>query len=159
MKKYYSALILIFLFQTSFGQKKVFEGAWFTIKYPSNFTAVGSLRSTSADGYESAFFKSPDGLVEFYIFSPQWGGNYDDISVKPNEKILSKNISKYSDNTITYWTISDKNATYLRSYQETSLDETTNWVIGIKYKNQSAFNKYKQAYLDFKKSLVKFEDH
>ncbi|MFM7158033.1 MAG: hypothetical protein ACKO0Y_09495, partial [Bacteroidota bacterium] len=34
-----------------------YEGAWFTIKYPSDFTVRHSMRSiSSAEGFDSAFF-------------------------------------------------------------------------------------------------------
>lgn len=149
--------LLFFFSLTVYSQTKVFNGAWFEIKYPSNFTAIGSLKSISADGFESAIFKSPDGLVEFYIFSPQWGGEYSDINLKSNEKLQSTETKIIGEKTIKYWTIADKNAKYIRSYQETK-DESTNWVIGIKYKDQIAYNKYKQMYLKFKLSLKQFAD-
>ena len=38
------------------GNWRVYNGAWFKIKYPSNFKARPSQRSSSAQGYDSAFF-------------------------------------------------------------------------------------------------------
>ena len=149
--------LFLFASQTIYSQTKVFKGAWFEIKYPTSFSATGSLKSISADGYESAFFKSPDGLVEFYVFSPQWSGEYSDINLKTNEKLQSTETKKSAYKTLIYWTIADKNAKYIRSYQETK-DESTNWVVGIKYKNQAAYNKYKSIYLKFKASLKQFAD-
>ena len=157
MKPFIAALFLTFAINSSYAQTKTFQGAWFEISYPYNFKAIGSLKSTTADGYESAFFRSPDGSVEFYIFSPQWRGDYSDISLKANEKVQATETKTKGNKTITYWTIADKNLKYTRSYQEIS-HESTNWVVGIKYKDQTAFNKYKPMYLKFKASLKQFAD-
>jgi hypothetical protein len=160
MKKTILFAVVVFITATLFGQTKTFTGAWFEIKYPSAFTPRPSLRSaTSQQGYESAFFKSPDGLVEFYIYSPQWSGNPTDIALKISEEKTSTT-SKASGNVIiTWWTITAKDRSYTRTYQETMDNvSNTNWVVGIKYKNQSAYNKYKQQYLAFKASLSQFGD-
>jgi hypothetical protein len=58
------------------GVYKLYKGAWFDIMYPAGFTVRPSIKSsTSAEGYDSVFFASPDGKVEFYISSPQWRGS------------------------------------------------------------------------------------
>jgi hypothetical protein len=60
---------------------KKYKGAWFEIEYPDAFTVEPSLKSsTNVEGFDSALFTSPDGKVQFYIFSPQWTG-------KPEESI------------------------------------------------------------------------
>lgn len=142
------------------GQTKTFKGAWFDIKYPSAFKVKPSLKSaTNTNGYESAFFESPDRLVEFYVFSPQWRGEATDIELKTSEKITGDKTETTGNTTIRWWTIAAKNGSYTRSYQEkTDNISNTNWIIGIKYKNQAAFNKYKKQYLAFKSSLVQYAD-
>lgn len=142
------------------GQTKTYSGAWFDIKYPSTFTVKPSLKSaTNANGYESAFFQSPDRLVEFYVFSPQWSGKATDIALKTTEKITSTKTETSDNITIRWWTITANNGSYTRSYEEkTDNLSNTNRVIGIKYKNQSAFDKYKKQYLAFKASLVQYAD-
>ena len=154
----FKLFILFLIFSLLFNaQSKVFKGAWFDIQYPASFTEVCSLKSISSDGCESAFFKSSDGLVEFYIFSPQWKAAYTDIALKSTEKQTQSKIVHKCSKTIKFWTIVDKSGQYTRSYQEIA-DESTNWVIGLKYKNQAAYNKYKSAYLAFKKSLKQYAD-
>lgn len=66
-----------------------YKGAWFDIEYPASFKVENSLKSsTSSEGFDSAFFTSPDGKVQFYIFSPQWSGKPGDIKIQENEKML-----------------------------------------------------------------------
>lgn len=71
-------------------QDRTFTEAWFEVKYPSDFTAQGLMVSASGEEnqFDGAFFTSPDGEVEFYIFSPQWGGGGEptDIALRSNEK-------------------------------------------------------------------------
>ena len=145
--------------QLIIAQTKTFDGAWFEIKYPSTFIAKGSLNSMTSDGFESAVFKSPDNLVEFYIFSPQWSGDAMDITIKTTEKLASKKSQKIGDVEIIWWTISAKDGSYSRSYQEKfNRLENSNWIIGIKYKNSSSLEKYKKEYSSFKSSLKQFAD-
>jgi hypothetical protein len=160
MKKAMLFTAFVIVSATVSGQTKTFNGAWFDIKYPSSFTPRPSLISaTSAKGYESAFFRSPDGSAEFYIFSPQWSGTPTDISLRSTEKITSTTSKTSGNVTVKWWTITANDGSYTRTYQETTNSSAnTNWVIGIKYKDQSAYNKYKQQYLAFKASLVQFAD-
>ena len=136
-----------------------FSGAWFDIKYPANFepeilsyskSKFGSNGQKQAD---AVIFRSPDGKVEFYIFSPQWGGDapWIDLNSK-TERIASKEIKKSQrDNGAYTWvTIQAKDGSYSRSYQEfISENNGIHWVVGIKYASQSAFNDYRKSYLFF----------
>jgi hypothetical protein len=152
---------LLLLVTPASAQTKKYTGAWFDIFYPANFKVKPSQKSPSAEGYESAFFISPDKTAEFYVFSPQWNGDPADISLKPaTEKETNRKTTKDVNGTdITWFTIEANNKTYTRTYEE-SLNETYNTrrVVGIKYKNQAAYKKYKTAYLAFKKSLIQYAD-
>lgn len=88
IRKILCAVVAAIFFLHLSAQDQTYRGAWFEVKYPSDFTAQGSMGSGSAedDQFDSAFFTSPDGEVEFYIFSPQWGGESTDIALWPNEK-------------------------------------------------------------------------
>lgn len=161
MRKLIYTLVAMMLCVHLSAQTKTFRGAWFEITYPRSFTARGSLPSytTAGEGFDSAFFVSPDKEVEFYIFSPQWDGEATDIALKPNEKEASRQVKETKTETITYLTISAKDGSYVRSYQETFRKlGNTRWVVGIKYRNQKAYNRYKKDYLSFKVSLVQFTD-
>lgn len=160
MKKILFAVMATMLFLQMSAQTKTYRGAWFEVKYPKNFVAKGSIPSaTSGKGFDSAFFTSPDGQVEFYIYSPQWNGKPTDIALKSNEKKGKEQVVKNKNQVITYWTITAKNGSYTRSYQETRDElQNTSWVVGIKYKNQKAYNRYKKQYIAFKSSLEQFAD-
>jgi len=155
--KFYLFILFSILTVQLIAQTKVFKGAWFDINYPASFSSNCSLTSSTAEGCESAFFLSPDKTVEFYIFSPQWKGVCSDIALTSTEKQTQSKIEYVQNKTIHYWTIVDKQGKYTRSYQEIA-DESTNWVVGIKYKNLAAYTKYKAAYLAFKKSLKQYAD-
>jgi hypothetical protein len=159
MKRVILFFIIIIIYQVTIAQTKTFSGAWFDINYPSNFLAKGSLKSPSSDGFESAIFKSPDNLVEFYIFSPQWNGEAKDILLKTNEKLSSSKSEIYGDIETKWWTITSSDGSYSRSYQQKyNKSQNTKWIIGIKYKNSSALEKYKKEYASFKNSLKQYAD-
>lgn len=140
---------------------KSYRGAWFEIAYPSTFSVQPSIKSEGIQGkFESVYFASPDKLVRFYIFSPQWAGENADIAVKPGENAaVTEKTEKDQQMTRRYFTIKPKKEGMTRSYVEnTNEDKTVRWVIGIEYANQAAYDKYKSQYLKFKKSLVQFAD-
>lgn len=137
-----------------------FYGAWFSVWFPQDFEIIPSMTSSSSDGYDSVKFLSSDGLVEFYVYSPQWNGEATDIVLNPNsEKITSKDTKSQGNQTITWITISAKDRSYQRSYQITeNKSSNTSYTIGLKYAHQTAYNQYKPQYLQFKKSLEQYAD-
>ena len=145
---------------------KTYKGAWFDVKIPSNFSIKPSKKSSS--GYESVFFESPDKLVEFYVFSPQSFGKTEDIYVKPAKELLvSKEIKDNGKSPslfpsiITNYSIKAIDGSYLRTFQETAEingDTVVYLITGIKYKSEIEYNKYKQDYINFKKSLIRYAD-
>jgi hypothetical protein len=161
MKKQLSlALIALMSITVLCAQTKVFKGAWFDIKYPATFTARPSLPvGSAANACESAFFLSPDRLVEFYVFSPQWSGEPSDIALKGTETLASTRTESSGTSISTWWTITDKAGAYTRSYHEKrDTMSNTNLVFGVKYKDITAYNKYKEQYVAFKASLVQYAD-
>ena len=138
-----------------------YKGAWFQIKYPGSFKVCPSLKSSSAaEGYDSVFFSSSDGAVEFYVFSPQWNGSPVDIEIKPNaEQYVSQKEERRNSRTVRFVTVRAMDKSYVRSYVDTeNTDLNTRLVFGIKYINQKAYDKYKQLYRDFKASIQQFAD-
>jgi hypothetical protein len=137
-----------------------YKGAWFEIDYPKSFTVKPSIPSSTPDLFDSAFFISPDQKVKFYVFSPQWSGDATDISlnskteVEKDTRTETKNGMKHK-----WYTYESKDATKLRSYQETTNEEgTTKLIIGIEYSDRESYKKYKDDYLKFKKSIKQFAD-
>lgn len=97
-----TAVILLLLSPFSHAQDvsewKAYKGAWFAIEYPPDFIVKPSLKSTSAKGYYSAYFASPDGSVKFYVFSPQWNGLPSDFALNPEtEEYISEKIEDQPD--------------------------------------------------------------
>ena len=142
-------------------QYKTYKGAWFDIEYPENFKAENSLKSsTNTEGFDSAIFTSPDGKVQFYVFSPQWSGEPTDISLdKNNEEQIDFSEEKKGDITIKRWLIEANNGSYHRAYEET-IDKlsNTNKVFGIIYSPDHYKDEYREEYLHFKKSLKQYAD-
>jgi len=138
-----------------------FKGAYFEIQYPQGFKPRNSLKSNTFDGqYDSAFFTSADGSVEFYIFSPLWNGKPDDIEANVGtEEIVSEAHEKNGPVNTRRVTLKAKDGSYLRSFEDTENTETnTRKVFGIKFRDRTAYEKYRQHYLTFKKSLRQFSD-
>lgn len=139
---------------------KTYNGAWFAINYPSDFTVKPSMKSlTFTEGFDSAIFTSPDSTVSFYVFSPQWSGKPSEISVRSNE-IMTDSITEGLEEGITVneWTIEAKDKSYKRSYQEVIRQDNINWIVGLQYTSDAAYRKYRQQYLNFKNSLMQYAD-
>jgi hypothetical protein len=152
--KILTAIAVFFALQVT-AQVNIFRGPGFEISYPTSFKSHGAPGSLDINP-ESVFFSSPDNLVEFYIFSPMGRGVANDIALKSNEKQSAVQATNGKATNAKFWTITAKDNSYERTYQE-SIDVKSgdNWVIGLKYKNQAAFAKYRNEYLAFKKSYRK----
>lgn len=138
----------------------VFSGAWFEIRYPAGFSARPSLKSSTAEGYDSAEFIAPEGEVSFYVFAPQWGGNPADIALVPErEQLVTEQRRQLADREIRWFTIAARDGSYRRSYQETVAQQgSVRTILGIKYRNEEARLRYQQAYQQFRKSLQLYAD-
>jgi len=110
---------------------------------------------------DEAYFLSADGQVEFFVYSPQWGGNpISYLDVADNEEIDSEKtaIDEIDPNIVINWvTFKDKDGQYLRSYYSKQT-ESTHKVFGIKYSDQASYNLHKDEYDAFKKSLIQYAD-
>jgi trehalose-6-phosphate synthase len=150
-------------------QLATYSATWFQIEYPSDFTASPTTpTSVYGDDYhfvetEEATFTSPDGTVEFFIFSPQWGGDpIDYLEQKSSEKVIETKEDQSTDDpfftvTHTWKTFEDKQGKYTRAYHSIKT-ESTHCVFGVKYTNRKMYERYKAAYMTFKKSLQQFAD-
>ena len=142
------------------GAFRTYKGGWFEIEHPADFDVRPSLASNMPERYDSAFFDSPDGSVSFYICSPQWSREPTDVALVEDSEVLeAREVMTLTDGTRTYLTIAAKDGSYRRSYQETELHEgSVRWVVGIRYRDKSAYDQHLASYLRFKKSLVQFAD-
>ena len=149
----------------------VFHGAWFNIVYPAGFhVKSGPLGASSATGSDSTYFTSPDGAVQFFVFSPQWSGDCPYARVNtPRETLVSTRQqvtpSKFKGATsaealhVTWTTVRSLSGGYMRSWEDYQDGSTkTRHVFGIRYNNAQALMRYKAQYTAFKKSLEQFAD-
>ena len=97
----FACLVMIFLISGESrgeGNWSTYKGAWFEIKYPPGFKVKpGQKSATRVDGYDSAYFVSPDHNVVFYVFSPQWQGKAReaDVEINPDREVLiEQNVSE-----------------------------------------------------------------
>lgn len=137
---------------------RTYRGAYFEIKYPAGFSVRPSQRSD--ENPDSAFFAAPDKSVEFYVFSPIWNGDPKDIEINEATEIyVSQNTQTRGGIKIRRATIRAKDGSYLRSFEDTENTNTNNRTIfGIKYRDQNVYDRYRQTYLTFKKSIRQFAD-
>lgn len=144
----------------------VYKDSWFEIQYPINFTAYPNEPIDKFENYEfvktdEAHFLSANGSVEFFVYSPQWGGNPLSYLIKAdneeieNEKTTVDDID--SDIVLKWVTIKNKEGKYTRSYYSKQT-ESTHLVFGIKYKDQTSYDLFKEDYKAFKKSLIQYAD-
>lgn len=141
------------------GSTKTYRGLFFEVQFPASYTAK-NLDGESPKESNAATFTSPDGTVEFYVFSPQWGGDAPGIAFDASKEVETDRSSKKSGSGVyTWYTIAAKDKSWTRTYQDFS-DTTNNvhWVIGLKYRSEKDFAKHKPEYLAFKKSLKQFAD-
>lgn len=158
-------LFLVFLFITlpdlySESKYRTYRGGWFEVDYPKQFTVQPSIPSSMDGKYDSVYFQSPDKKVKYYIYSPQWSGDAKDIEqdLKLEDEIDTKTSTKNGFN-YRWFTFRAKNKSYSRSYMETTNEEnTTKLIVGIEYRTQKDYEKYKKDYLYFKKSIKQFAD-
>jgi len=154
-----------------------YNGSWFSVKYPRNFKAAPTepTDTFTEDRFgepieppytfvraEEATFTSPDGKVEFFIYSPLWGGEPESyLLTAANEKIISDTTKKDKDpswgRTHRWVSFEDKNGKYKRAFHHMKT-ENTSLVFGIKYADQVSYDTYKEDYLAFKGSLMQFAD-
>ena len=137
---------------------KTYKGAWFAVKYPAGFTVT--KREANGAGFDGASFTSPDGRVEFYVFSPQWWGK-DPVwtQLKAGEKLVDTKTEGKGNSGAKWVTLSGPKGAYERSYLvKYNKTLNTRHVFGYKYRNRAAYNAYKADYARFKGSLVQYAD-
>ncbi len=157
----YFVAILMLTLSVSAAATKKYRGAWFEVHYPAGFKIQNSLQSSGMPHeFDSVYFVSPDAQVRFYVFSPQWAGETPDIAVKPDLETEKTDKTETVNGFKKRWyTITPRKSGFTRSYVETTNeDQTIRWVIGVEYADKKAYEKYKSAYLAFKKSLKQFAD-
>ncbi|MBX7135266.1 MAG: hypothetical protein K1X67_21570 [Fimbriimonadaceae bacterium] len=133
---------------------RLHKGPNFDIRYPSEF----KVRKGRTD--DSYYFTSRDKSVEFFVFSPLWNGDPSEIFLNAKtEKVLSETRETKKMIVVYRATYGAKDESYKRSVEDVENKEyNTRYTFGYKYRDQKAFEKYRKAYLAFKKSLKQYAD-
>jgi hypothetical protein len=140
-----------------------YRGRWFKVNYPPGWKAQ-PLEAKTAKDSDAATFTSPNGAMQFYIFSPQWGGDAPGIALDPAKEVEHERKSaagKSSDvaGTFTWIGIEAKDKSYLRNYQSfKAKDASIHWVVGFKARSDAVLKQYRTDYERFKKSLEQYAD-
>lgn len=153
------SVIAIFFFVLTLGgyaQKKDFYGSNFTVKYPANFTAEGSMPSANNDDtFVSAIFTSPDKKVSFYIYSPNTPALPTDITIKEGfGELLASSGKKKSKNKVYATSFYEPKDGFTHSYLITcDENDRVTKVVGRRYKTIKDLNASDKLYDEFKKSF------
>lgn len=157
-------------------EKGLFKGSYFEIKYPHNFKAMPEspiiiIENNIFIETDEAYFTSPDNSVEFYVFSPLWSGDPEYLDISENEKLIGEEIQEIKENErdgqigdreIIWRTVRAKDGLYYRSImsirEQIGTGSELHRVFGIRYKDQTAYEKYKDEYLRFRESLIQYAD-
>ena len=152
---------------------KTYRGSYLEVQYPLGFTSLRSVTHTqdTMPKSDEVWFRAPDGSVEFYLFfdptleerSAYLDTHPDEISLEQRSQKDSREGRYHNYLLGSQETLKEKNGLYYRSYvaQRSCHDDAKSRsfidcnlkVIGIKYRDASSYERYKQAYLLFKKSL------
>jgi hypothetical protein len=140
-----------------------YKGKSFKVEFPPGWK-VQTLEAKKPRESDAATFTSPDGAMQFYIFSPQWDGTPPAIALDAAKEAetarkTEPGVSSGVKGHYTWQTIAAKDKSYTRTYQSfKAIDEPIHWVIGMKYSNDEALAKYRADYARFKQSLQQFAD-
>jgi len=143
-----------------------YTGSWFSVNVPDNFEASPALEAGDRAETDEARFTSPDGRVEFFVYSPQWGGETGYTEVLPTEQMQDEQTTTsgegYNKKVSRYVTLAAKDGSYMRSFVrirgQVDTGSETQMVFGIRYKDQASYDAYKEAYVAFKESLEQYAD-
>jgi hypothetical protein len=141
-------------------ESETYEGAWFQIRYPEGYRIVPSLKSLSADGYDSVFFVAPDESIRLYVCSPQWNRATSDISIQPSpdEELISNDVIDSAQEPVEaiHTLIKSIDGQRVRYYERTEAnDGQIGWTVGIEAPSTLD---YRDILSQFKYTLTQYAD-
>jgi hypothetical protein len=155
----------------------LYRGSWFDIEYPQNFitrptTPTNVYNTITHVLTDEAYFTSPDGTIEFFVYSPLWSGNQETyLTIAPTEEVVSEKTEEvkesersdqFGDRIVRWVTIKAKDGSYYRSFvsikEQVGTGSDLHHVFGIKYQDNASYEKYREAYVAFKESLQQYAD-
>lgn len=137
-----------------------FQGAWFTIGYPSNFHPRPSLAAGKEGSFDSAFFIAEGDDASFYVLSPQWRRSADDIALRSDQEIRLEQTERVQEGFLKRSTlIGARDGSYERLIESyVSPDQTVSWTFQFRYAGDREKIRYLPLYKRFKASLKQFTD-
>lgn len=147
------------------GQWTYYEKDYFSLSYPPGFTALD-------DEPDYGSFISPDGTVTVSVYSPLWSGTPEKLLLQTNETIVAtkedtslSNGNELGEGTtreIQWMTAAANDGSYTRSIVDTRFigpdGSETRLTWSIQYKDQEAYDRYRNDYLKMKESLIQYAD-
>ena len=156
-------------------ETKLYKGTYFDVTYPAAFAAKPSAPTSTMNGInhvmtDEAYFLSPDETVEFFVFSPLWGGDpMTYTGIAPSEELVSEKTEEmkeddvegqFGDKIVRWVTVKANDGSYTRSFvsirTQVGTGSDLHHVFGIKYQDQESYEKYRDAYIAFKSSLKQY---
>lgn len=148
-----------------------YRADWFEVRYPKTFSASPTEPNIVYNGEtiittNEAHFTSEDAGVEFYVFSPQWSGEPEYLKVIPGETVVSEKTEEsgegLSKKRVQWFTYQAKDGSYYRSVisirEQVDTGSDLHRVFGFKYRDEAVYEKYKEDFVSFEKSLRQFAD-
>ena len=137
-----------------------YQGAWFSVDYPPDFQALPSLRAEGMELFDSVFFAAPDGGVSFYVLSPQWRREAEDIRLRPDhEEVVEEGAVAGGEYPGKFSLISARDKSYLRLIETyVSHDQSVSWTFQYRYADAHGRDLHEPDYRRCKSSLVQFTD-
>ena len=136
---------------------KTYNGAWFDVRMPEGFTEQPSLLSTSNDGYDSIWLKSPDGDFELYIDAPQWTGEQSDMLDDPQILNSTEDTRKNDHDTVTVREITYKNGRYGK-FTSNNSNHNTHLTTGYRHSNHALSESQNLIHRCFLQSIQQYAD-
>lgn len=137
-----------------------YEGAWFTVRFPREFSVKPSLPTGELGQFDSVFFIAPDNQVSFYVLSPQWRRVDEKIALQSASEIQKEEFKRLTDGFIEESRIIRAlDGSYERLIESyTSENQTVSWTFQFRYTNSKARMTYEKQYEQFKVSLDQYTD-
>lgn len=147
------------------GEWLTYLGPWFDIDYPVSFRPLGYDHSPGATDYDEdgMRFESPDGEVEFYVYSPLWSGEPGWVKLAPGETLFDRNSttegSGIETKQMTWVTVVGPTDEYTRSWLQVRQPQlNVKYYLGIRYNSLTAYERWLDEYVRFRESLVQYAD-
>lgn len=136
-----------------------FEGAWFSITVPEDFTVEEIRPSGSGDGAEAIRLHAPDRRAAIFVHAPQWAAEAPEAGPAAGERLVAA-WSRSRGSVTTTWRIFAHDQTGHRRKLRIHADSLgpTLTVTGLEYADRAALAQWHAAYASAIASLQQYAD-